>query len=135
MTEAPAGSTLYYVISLSSKYVTKQSFIGLSYDNTQTQASLSIMNIPLNVYTRTPRRTIPAHVVSILTSFNATRLYANIEYELDELRRDISICGIAKDKGISIEMTHDRCIVEPGVVQTKGEKTYTVSYLSSTGFS
>lgn len=78
---------------------------------------------------------MPSYIVSMLTSLNATRLYANIEYELDELRRDISICGIAKERGISVALTHDRCIVEPGVVQTKEGKVYTVSYLPPSLFS
>lgn len=51
-----------------------------------------------------------------------------MEYEVDELRRDIEICKLAFPKGIRIEVMHDKCIVEPGVVVTKQEKAYAVSF-------
>jgi deoxyribodipyrimidine photo-lyase len=70
---------------------------------------------------------VPSHVLSLLESFGATQIFANIEYELDELRRDIKLCALAKEKGIKVELFHDRCIVEPGVVKTGQGKTYTVS--------
>jgi deoxyribodipyrimidine photo-lyase len=91
------------------------------------KTSLTSLNIPLHTVTHTPRRTIPSFVLSLLRTFKATHLYANIEYEVDELRRDIKICELAKAQGIKPVFCHDKCIVAPGIIETKEGKTYTVS--------
>jgi deoxyribodipyrimidine photo-lyase len=59
---------------------------------------------------------------------NAVRLFANIEYEVDELRRDITVCKLAKDNGILPNFVHDKLIVEPGLLFTKQGKPYGVRY-------
>ncbi|KIK42534.1 hypothetical protein CY34DRAFT_23937 [Suillus luteus UH-Slu-Lm8-n1] len=87
---------------------------------------LAKLNIPLYTITHTPRKTIPTRVISVLQTLQATRLFANIEYEVDELRRDIEVCSLAQNAGIRPTYVHDRCIIEPGVVKTKEGRTYTV---------
>lgn len=57
---------------------------------------------------------------------NVNRLFANIEYEVDEIRRDIAVCKLAKDNGILPTFVHDKLIVEPGLLSTKQGKPYTV---------
>ena len=57
---------------------------------------------------------------------NATRLFANIEYEVDELRRDIAVCNVANDRNILPTFVHDKLIVEPGSLSTKQGKPYAV---------
>jgi len=59
---------------------------------------------------------------------NAVRLFANIEYEVDELRRDITVCKLAKDNGILPNFVHDKLIVDPGLLSTKQGKPYAVRY-------
>jgi deoxyribodipyrimidine photo-lyase len=54
-------------------------------------------------------------------------VYANIEYEVDELRRDIAVCKLAKDHRIITSFVHDKLVVEPGLLSTKQGKPYTVS--------
>ncbi|KAG1752675.1 DNA photolyase, FAD-binding/Cryptochrome [Suillus paluster] len=87
---------------------------------------LTKLNIPLYTITHTPRKTVPTRVISVLQTLQATRLFANIEYEVDELRRDLEVCSLAKNAGIRPAYVHDRCIIEPGVVKTKDGRTYTV---------
>lgn len=58
----------------------------------------------------------------------ATQLFANIEYEVDELRRDLRICELAQDGGINTTFIHDKLVVEPGVLSTKQGKPFTVCY-------
>ncbi|KAG1866500.1 DNA photolyase, FAD-binding/Cryptochrome [Suillus subalutaceus] len=87
---------------------------------------LAKLNIPLYTITHTPRTTVPTRVISVLQTLQATRLFANIEYEVDELRRDIEVCSLAKNAGIRPTYVHDRGIIEPGVVKTKDGRTYTV---------
>jgi len=76
------------------------------------------------------RRTLPSHVISLLHSVNAIRLFANIEYEIDELRRDITVCNLAKDKGILPNFVHDKLIVEPGLLTTKQGKPFSVCFFT-----
>ncbi|KAF8505635.1 DNA photolyase [Russula emetica] len=83
------------------------------------------LNIPLHVSLHSKRRTLPSHVISLLQSVNAIRLFANIEYEVDELRRDITVCNLAKDRGILPSLFHDKLIVQPGLLSTKQGKSYT----------
>ncbi|KAI9512211.1 DNA photolyase, FAD-binding/Cryptochrome [Russula earlei] len=88
--------------------------------------SLAKLNIPLHVSLHSQRRTLPSYVISFLQSVNAIRVFANIEYEVDELRRDINVCRLAKDNGILPSFVHDKLIVEPGLLSTKQGKPYTV---------
>ncbi|KAG1755580.1 DNA photolyase, FAD-binding/Cryptochrome [Suillus lakei] len=87
---------------------------------------LAKLNIPLYTITHTPRGTVPSRVISVLQTLRATRLFANVEYEVDELRRDLEVCSLAKNAGIKPTYVHDRCIIEPGVVKTKDGRAYTV---------
>ncbi|KAN0126947.1 DNA photolyase, FAD-binding/Cryptochrome [Russula decolorans] len=88
--------------------------------------ALARLHIPLHVSLHLKRRTLPSHVISLLQSVNAIRLFANIEYEVDELRRDITVCHLAKDKGILPNFFHDKLIVEPGLLSTKQGKPFSV---------
>ncbi|KAK2466299.1 hypothetical protein APHAL10511_001941 [Amanita phalloides] len=83
-------------------------------------------HVPLHVICHTPRKTLPTRVISFLTELKCTSLYGNIEYELDELRRDIAICRLAKPQNIQATFVHNKCIIEPGLLLTKQDKTYTV---------
>jgi deoxyribodipyrimidine photo-lyase len=91
------------------------------------QVNLDKLNIPLHTVTVSKRKTIPSEVLSLLTSLGCNRLYANLEYEVDELRRDLQLCRLAKKEGKQINLVHNKCIVEPSVIQTKGGKAYAVS--------
>lgn len=53
-------------------------------------------------------------------------MFANMEYEVDELRRDLEVLAISKEKGIRPHYFHDRCIVEPGVIKTRDGNTHRV---------
>ncbi|KAG5639252.1 hypothetical protein H0H81_004913 [Sphagnurus paluster] len=64
--------------------------------------------------------------MTLVREFGCTNLYANIEYEVDELRRDIKLCELSKDQGVCPTFVHNKCIVEPGVIVTKDKKYYAV---------
>ena len=85
------------------------------------------MDIPLYTATHEPRAKIPEFVHDLLQQWKASHLFANMEYEVDELRRDIALSRIAKEHGkVSCTFVHDRCIVSPGEVTTKDGRGYTV---------
>ncbi|KAL1706442.1 DNA photolyase, FAD-binding/Cryptochrome [Schizophyllum commune] len=87
---------------------------------------LDEMHIPLHVVTHSPRSTLPRRIISLLSLVGAHKLYANIEYEVDELRRDIQVCEFAKKDGMKATFVHDKCIVEPGVAVKKDGSYYAV---------
>ncbi|KAH6915337.1 DNA photolyase, FAD-binding/Cryptochrome [Coprinopsis sp. MPI-PUGE-AT-0042] len=90
------------------------------------QADLDKLNIPLHTVTVSKRKTVPSEVLSLLASLGCNRLYANLEYEVDELRRDLQLCNLAKKEGKQINFFHNKCIVEPNVIRTKEGKAYAV---------
>ncbi|KAJ2930231.1 hypothetical protein H1R20_g6905, partial [Candolleomyces eurysporus] len=78
--------------------------------------TLADLDIPLHTVTYVPRKKIPEKVLSLLGSLGCKRLYANIEYEVDELRRDIKLCELALSRRVQINLRHNKAIVEPGVI-------------------
>ena len=65
--------------------------------------------------------------MSILDGWSAKQLFANIEYEVDELRRDIRLCELACQRGtVKCTFVHDKCIIVPGTVKTKEDRGYSV---------
>lgn len=66
-------------------------------------------------------------MINLCKEWNASHLYANHEYEVDELRRDTQLCELAQAEGtISTSFFHDYVLVPPGKVVTKDGKSYSV---------
>lgn len=75
----------------------------------------------------TVRTAVPSSVLSLLRDWKTSNLFANIEYEVDELRRDIKVVELAqKDQQVTCTFVHDKCVVEPGKVKTKDGRAYAV---------
>lgn len=53
-------------------------------------------------------------------------LAANIEYEVDELRRDAKLARLCADNGIKFEAAHDTCVVTPGALHSQQGTQYAV---------
>ncbi|KAG8727512.1 hypothetical protein FRC12_022451, partial [Ceratobasidium sp. 428] len=87
---------------------------------------LDQLNIPLYTASHTPRKTLPDEIIKLARKWGATRLYANIECEVDELRRDLRIVHLATLSSIRAEFFSDRCVVEPGALATKTGNQYAV---------
>ncbi|CCO28156.1 deoxyribodipyrimidine photo-lyase [Rhizoctonia solani AG-1 IB] len=90
------------------------------------KATLDGMNIPLYVTSHKPRKTLPDEVIKLARKWNARRIYANIEYQVDELRRDIRLVHLATMASMRAEYFSDRCVVEPGALATKEGRQYAV---------
>lgn len=70
---------------------------------------------------------IPRRLVEVVfPHLRAKHVYANIEYEVDELRRDIATVKKAREKGIEVVCVHDRLVVPPGKVLSKQGKPMSV---------
>ncbi|KAK4694009.1 hypothetical protein P7C71_g3493, partial [Lecanoromycetidae sp. Uapishka_2] len=85
------------------------------------QRELKELNIPFVFATAEGRKDIIPSIVDFIKANNASHLYANFEYEVDELRRDIKV--LEQLKGIAqVSLYHDQTIVEPGEIHGGGGK-------------
>ena len=87
---------------------------------------LATMDIPLYVETVEKRKTIPGRVLELLENWGANHLFANVEYEVDELRREAKMVRACLDKGIAMDVVPDTCVVSPGELQSGSGKQYAV---------
>ena len=66
------------------------------------------------------RRTLFTGVVDLL-------LYVNIEYKVDQRRRDMKILELVNQEGIGCTFIHDKLLVEPGTLFTQQGKPFAVN--------
>jgi deoxyribodipyrimidine photo-lyase len=94
---------------------------------TDIQPKLDELNIPLHIVSYDKRLTIPKRLVTeLFPTLKTTHVFANIEYEVDELRRDIATVRLGKEKGIDVVCVHDRLVVPPGRIKSKVGKPMSV---------
>jgi deoxyribodipyrimidine photo-lyase len=79
---------------------------------------LDSLEIPLWVEEVQVRKGFVDHVLDLCKSWNVSKLFANIEYEVDELRRDSRLVRKGVEKGIAVFPCHDTCVVQPGSLQS-----------------
>jgi hypothetical protein len=75
------------------------------------------------------RKTLPQYILSFMKDIGATQIFGNIEYEIDEIRRDIKVCELTTEQQTAATFVHDRPVVKPDTFFTKQNKPYTVCYL------
>ncbi|OAA55285.1 deoxyribodipyrimidine photo-lyase [Niveomyces insectorum RCEF 264] len=80
------------------------------------KADLAALNIPLWIETADKRQQVPDRVLARLQTWGASHLFANMEYEVDELRRDAKLVRRCAAQGIAMTVIHDTCIVPPGTL-------------------
>jgi len=94
---------------------------------TKIQPRLALLNIPIHIVSFDRRLSIPKKLVSeVFPHLRTNHVFANIEYEVDELRRDIATVKIGRDRGIDVVCVHDRLVVPPGRVKSQQGKQMTV---------
>jgi deoxyribodipyrimidine photo-lyase len=69
---------------------------------------------------------IPQRVVDLCQQWGANHLYANLEYVVDELRREARPVKLCVKNGIKLETAHDACVVPPEQVTSRQGKQYVV---------
>jgi deoxyribodipyrimidine photo-lyase len=79
---------------------------------------LGKLDIPLYVETVQKRKSIPERILQLCKTWSASHLYTNIEYEVDELRRETKLVRSGLEKGISVNPVSDTCVVAPGELRT-----------------
>ena len=90
------------------------------------KTDLAALDIPLYVETVEKRKVIPERVLDLCGKWGANHLFTNIEYEVDELRREALITSVGVQRGIAVEAVHDTCIVAPGELSTGTGNQYAV---------
>ncbi|KAK0391893.1 hypothetical protein NLU13_1391 [Sarocladium strictum] len=87
---------------------------------------LAKLDIPLYVETVEKRKKIPDRILELLEEWGASHMYANMEYEVDELRREAHLVRDLAENGKAFEAVHDTCVVPPGSLHTGAGKQYAV---------
>ena len=72
-------------------------------------------NIPLVCVTAEERADKSDSVMKFVKDNDISHIFANIEYEVDELRRDVKVAKlVAKEKKLTFQPMHDQTVVLPG---------------------
>ena len=87
---------------------------------------LAALDVPLHVETIEIRKTIPDHVLELCQQWGVSHLYTNIEYEVDELRREARITESGLEKNIAVYAEPDTCVVSPGELSSGTGSQYSV---------
>ncbi|KAJ6011647.1 Cryptochrome/DNA photolyase class 1 [Penicillium sp. IBT 35674x] len=90
------------------------------------QQDLAELDIPLHMETVEKRKAIPGRIVELCQQWAAKHLCANIEYEVDELRRDAKLVRLCAKNNIDFSPSHDTCVVTPGALSSQQSKQYAV---------
>ncbi|PVI06566.1 Cryptochrome/photolyase FAD-binding domain-containing protein [Periconia macrospinosa] len=85
------------------------------------QGELKKLNIPLVFLHSETRKDQVSVIAEFLKENRVSHLFANFEYEVDELRRDI---GLLKEVGndVQVSIYHDQTVIEPGTMTTGAGK-------------
>ena len=82
------------------------------------QKDLGEKSVPLAILTADDRSQKSGKILDFAKEHDISHIYANFEYEVDELRRDIDLAEKLKEKSIGFELYHDQTIVVPGELST-----------------
>lgn len=87
------------------------------------KADLEALDIPLFVQLWERRKEIPGRLVELWRRWGARHVFCNIEYEVDELRREAKLVRMCAEEGIDFMPVHDDVVVTPGELKTgKGDQ-------------
>lgn len=76
-------------------------------------------NIPLAIVTAEERGNKTDKVMEFVKENDVSHIYADMEYEVDELRRDIDLAKkVQKEKDLALDILHDQTVVVPGALTT-----------------
>ncbi|KAI0196390.1 FAD binding domain of DNA photolyase-domain-containing protein [Astrocystis sublimbata] len=77
------------------------------------------LNIPLVILTAEQRCQKGEQIMDFIKKHDISHVYANIEYEVDEIRRDLDLLDrVESEDNVHFELLHDQTIVTPGNLVT-----------------
>ena len=87
------------------------------------RAQLAEKNIPLAILVAQERKQKKETVMDFIKKHGVSHVFANFEYEVDELRRDIGVARAMQESGdVSIQLYHDQTVMTPGRIVGGGGK-------------
>lgn len=87
---------------------------------------LERLDIPLYVETVEKRKHIPERMIQLLKEWGASHIFTNVEYEVDELRREVKMVRLCLEKNIAMDVVPDSYVVRPGELSSGTGKQYSV---------
>ena len=87
---------------------------------------LAELDIPLYIETVDQRKKVPSRILELCSEWKASHLYTNIEYEVDELRREARLIRRGLQEGIAVDALPDTCVVAPGELSSGTGSQYSV---------
>lgn len=87
---------------------------------------LKKLNVPLLVLNTKEFANTASHLVSIAKNLAATQVFFNIEYEINEIRRDEQVIQALAKAGVAAQRLHDQCMVQPGAILNGTGESYKV---------
>ncbi|KAI0423796.1 FAD binding domain of DNA photolyase-domain-containing protein [Xylaria sp. FL1042] len=91
----------------------------LQWHGTSPARSDFILNIPLLILTIEKRDQKSDKIMEFVEQHDISHVYVNIEYEVDELRRDLGLLDRVGAYGdVRLELLHDQTVVVPGILLT-----------------
>jgi deoxyribodipyrimidine photo-lyase len=90
------------------------------------KAELESLNIPLLILTANTFADCNQILQRIIIQLNIRSVAFNIEYEVNERRRDIEFGRWCREQQVELYKFHDQCVVPPGEVRTKQGQPFKV---------
>ncbi|KAN0093654.1 DNA photolyase, FAD-binding/Cryptochrome [Hyaloscypha variabilis] len=90
------------------------------------KSDLAKLDIPLYVETVEKRKKVPERILELLGEWGASHIFATVEYEVDELRREASLVRACLERGIAMDVVPDTCVVSPGELTSGTGRQYSV---------
>jgi deoxyribodipyrimidine photo-lyase len=87
---------------------------------------LAKLDIPLYVETVDTRQTIPSRIIELAREWDASHIFTNVEYEVDELRREANLTNLCLENDISFTPLPDTCVVAPGELKSGAGNQFAV---------
>ncbi|KAF4592268.1 Deoxyribodipyrimidine photo-lyase [Ophiocordyceps camponoti-floridani] len=87
---------------------------------------LARLDIPLFVETVDKRKKLPGRIMELMEEWGSNHLFANMEYEVDELRREARLVRELSQVGKSFDVVHDTCVVKPGNIRASTGRQFSV---------
>ena len=90
------------------------------------KSDLAALDVPLHVETVLKRRAVPKRLLELCGTWGAQHVFCNIEYEVDELRREEKLVQQGLERSIDFTPVHDDVVVPPGALASGAGKQYSV---------
>ena len=83
------------------------------------EKSLELLAIPLVIFQVSDYAAVPGMFEEIIRKWKVSSLFFNAEYPLNESRRDDEVKTLCKLHDVSVEVSHDQVLLQPGSILNK----------------